>query len=57
MGVEDWGQILPYALGPARVSLNPTLDNIGLSGHTGGGWGSGLPGASGPPGAVGVKRD
>lgn len=57
MGVEDWSQILPYALGPAQVSLNPTLDNIGLSGHTGGGWGSGLPGASGPPGAVGVKRD
>lgn len=50
-------QILPYARGPARISLNPTLDNTGLDGHAGGGWGSGLPGASSPPGAAGVKRD
>lgn len=44
--MEDWGQVLPNTLGPARVSLNPTLDNTGLRGHIGGGWGSGLPGAS-----------
>lgn len=30
-------QILPYDSGPAPVSLNPSLDNTGLSGFAGGG--------------------
>lgn len=28
---EDWRQILPYAPGPAQVSLNPRSGNTGLS--------------------------
>lgn len=39
-------QILPYDSGPAPVSLNPSLDNTGLLGSDGGGWGSGLPSTS-----------
>lgn len=39
------GQVLPLAPGLAPVSLNPPLDISGLRGRTGGGWGSGLPGA------------